>query len=79
LVIEHGGSLGYRGTVRGGRIGPLEWERLDERRASRIRHTLRNGGLSIGETAWPTIQDPMVDAMRRLIDALKPFVRGASA
>lgn len=59
--------------------GQLEWERLDERRASRIRHTLHNGGLSVGEAAWPNVQEPMVDAMRRLVDALKPFVRGAGA
>ena len=57
--------------------GQLEWERLDERRASRIRCTLHNGGLSVGETAWPKVQDSMIDAMRRLVDALKPFVRGA--
>ena len=56
---------------------PLEWERLDERRASRIRCTLHNGGLSAGENAWPRIWDPMIDAMRRLVDAIKPFIRGA--
>lgn len=57
----------------------LEWQRLDERRASRIRHTLRNGGLSVGESGWPVVWDPMIDAMRRLVDALKPFVRNAGA
>lgn len=57
--------------------GPLEWERLDERRASRIRCTLHNGGLSVGEAAWPKVQEPMIDAMRRLVDALKPFVKTA--
>jgi len=59
--------------------GQLEWERLDERRASRIRCTLHNGGLSVGEESWQKVQDPMIDAMRRLVDALKPFVRGAGA
>lgn len=59
--------------------GQLEWERLDERRASRIRCTLHNGGLSAGEAAWPKVQAAMIDAMRRLVDALKPFVRGAGA
>ncbi len=57
--------------------GPLEWERLDERRASRIRYTLHNGGLSVGEANWPKVWAPMVDAMRRLVDALKPHVRDA--
>lgn len=59
--------------------GPLEWERLDERRACRIRHTLHNGGLSVGEAEWGKVQEPMIDAMRRLVEALKPFVRGAGA
>jgi hypothetical protein len=59
--------------------GPLEWERLDERRASRICCTLHNGGLSVGEASWPGVQEPMIDAMRRLVGALKPFVRGAGA
>jgi hypothetical protein len=46
---------------------------------SRIRHTLHNGGLSVGENEWTKVQDPMIDAMRRLGDALKPFIRGAGA
>lgn len=57
--------------------GTLEWERLDERRASRIRYTQSLGGLSAGESEWPKIWDPLIDAMRRLVDALKPHVRKA--
>jgi len=57
--------------------GPLEWQRLDERRASRIRCTLHHGGLSVGEASWPKIQEPMIDAMRRLVEALKPFVKNS--
>lgn len=57
----------------------LEWERLGERRASRIRYTQRLSGLSVGESEWPKIWDPLIDAMRRLVDALKPHVRNAGA
>jgi len=57
----------------------LEWDRLDDRRACRIRHTLHNGGLSIGESEWTKVQLPMIDAMKRLVEAIKPFIRGAGA
>lgn len=57
--------------------GPLEWDRLDERRACRVRHTQRLGGLSSGEAEWPKIWDPLIDSMRRLVDAFKPHVRTA--
>ena len=57
--------------------GTLEWKRLEERRACRIRCIQRLGGLSAGESEWPKIWDPLIDAMRRLVDALKPHVRTA--
>ncbi len=50
--------------------GQLEWERLDERRASRIRMRFTNGGLAEPET-WPTLQEQMIDAMIRLDKALR--------
>jgi hypothetical protein len=59
--------------------GTLEWDRLDERRACRIRYTQHLGGLSVGESEWPKIWDPLIDAMRRLVNALKPHVRSAGA
>lgn len=53
---------------------PLVWERLDARRASRVRYVLEAGGLGDGEDRWPAIQDAMVDAMDRLARALKPHI-----
>ena len=57
----------------------LDWERLDERRACRVRHVLNLGGLSNGEDRWPTIQEGMIDAMARLAKALKPHLSGAGS
>lgn len=53
---------------------PLEWERLDNKRASRIRNTLTVGGWKDPER-WPDIQAATVDAMVRLERALKPHVQ----
>jgi len=35
--------------------GKLEWERLDEKRACRIRHAIEEGGLTSGEDQWPKL------------------------
>ncbi len=51
--------------------GPLEWSRLDEKRASRIGKHIPGGGLTQPDT-WPTLQDQMIDAMIRLDRALRP-------
>lgn len=59
--------------------GPLEWERLDKRRACRVRHVIEEGGLISGEEHWPKIQDAMIDAMERLAKALKPYLPAAGA
>ncbi len=50
--------------------GPLEWERLDDKRASRIRKRFTDGGLADPET-WPRLQDEMIDAMIKLDRALR--------
>lgn len=53
--------------------GPLSWERLDDKRAARVRSVLKEGGL-IDEAKWPGIQDAMISAMDRLSKAVKPFL-----
>jgi hypothetical protein len=54
--------------------GPLEWQRLDHRRASRIKiPDIEGGGLPERES-WPKLHVAMVDAMVRLRNALKPFI-----
>ncbi len=49
---------------------PLLWQRLDAKRASRIRLSIDSGGLSYPES-WPSLQDRMVDAMTRFEPALR--------
>ncbi|MFA6173862.1 MAG: DUF4268 domain-containing protein [Kiritimatiellales bacterium] len=52
--------------------GTLSWERLDTKRASRIKHVVERGGYRSPELLWPEIQSEMVDTMTRLEAALKP-------
>lgn len=52
--------------------GTLHWERLDTKRASRIKHIVSLGGYRSPESEWPAIQADMVDAMSRLEAALLP-------
>lgn len=54
---------------------PLSWERLDDRRASRIRFFIEKGGLRDDETNWPFIQDAMIDAMDRLSKAFTRHIQ----
>jgi hypothetical protein len=50
----------------------LSWERLDTKRACRIKHIVERGGYRSPEQDWPEIQAEMVDAMIRLEAALRP-------
>ncbi|MFN4243928.1 MAG: DUF4268 domain-containing protein [Tepidisphaerales bacterium] len=54
---------------------PLEWQRLEERRACRIRKKLTIGGWRDDPAKWPEVYAAMVDAMIRLEKALKPHVQ----
>lgn len=53
---------------------PLDWQRLDHRRASRIRYLVEGSGLT-DQDQWPQLHEKLVDAMIRLHAALQPFVR----
>ena len=52
---------------------PLEWQRLDERRACRIKSVVE-GGYRSPESDWPNIQVALVDRMTALEKALRPFL-----
>lgn len=52
---------------------PLDWQRLDNRKASRISYVISGGGL-LDQARWPEIQDKMIAAMLRLEQAFKPQI-----
>lgn len=52
----------------------LSWQRLDGKRACRIRFTLA-GGYRSPEESWPELQDRVAQAMERLDRALKPHLK----
>jgi hypothetical protein len=54
--------------------GELEWQRLDNKRACRIRKSFELGGWKDPNT-WDAVVPPMVDAMTRLEKALKPHIQ----
>jgi hypothetical protein len=58
--------------------GPLEWQRLDGKRATRIRKTVTTGGYRNNEAQWPSIHKSMVDAMIALEAALSPELKSAT-
>lgn len=54
--------------------GKLEWERLDNKRASRIKIEGTEGGYRSPKEKWVEIQNIMINNMVNLEKALKPFV-----
>jgi len=57
---------------------PLEWQRLEGRRACRIKSEIELGGCR-DEAKWPAIQNAMIDAMIRLENALRPHIDALKA
>jgi len=53
----------------------LSWERLDGKRACRIRHTETGGGYRSPEDNWPTLQDAIIKDMDRLEKAVRPYLK----
>ena len=54
---------------------PLSWERLEGKRACRIRHTQTGGGYRSPEDQWPAIQDAAIKDMDHLEKALRPHLK----
>lgn len=55
-------------------VGSLSWERLEGKRACRIRATVP-GGYRNPEEDWRAIHDRLTDAMNRLVGAIQPHLR----
>lgn len=55
--------------------GPLSWERLEGKRACRIRYTQLGGGYRSPEDRWPELQDGIISAMSKLEQALRPYLK----
>lgn len=51
---------------------PLSWERLDEKRACRIKYEIESGGYRSPEPQWHAVQTEMVEAMTKLEAGLRP-------
>jgi hypothetical protein len=54
--------------------GPLEWERLEGKRACRIKKIITEGGY-LDEGNWPKIHEAMVDAMIRFQKVISPHIQ----
>lgn len=55
--------------------GSLSWQRLEGKRACRIRHTQSGGGYRSPEDQWPALQDAIIRDMDRLDKALRPYLK----
>jgi hypothetical protein len=64
-----------RGSVEQAFGDALIWDRLDTKRACRIKYRLRAGGYRSPEDEWKAIHSGMVDAMTRLERAILPAIR----
>jgi len=50
---------------------PLDWQKLEEKRACRIRYIIEGSGLQ-EESKWADLQDKMIEAMLKLQNAFQP-------
>jgi hypothetical protein len=55
--------------------GPLSWERLEYKRAARIKALIKAEPFSEDESSWPPIQGAMIDGMSKLSKALMPHIQ----
>ena len=53
--------------------GRFDWRRLDGKKSSRISAPVE-GGSVLDEATWPSLQEAMVEAMRRMESAVRPVI-----
>jgi len=66
--------IAHRSEIEGAFASPLTWQRLDNKRACRIRFVIGNGGYRSPEEEWPQVQDEVILAMDRLEKAVRPLL-----
>ena len=52
---------------------PLDWQKLDNKQACRVRYVFAGGGL-IDKEKWPELQMQMIDGMVNLQKAIQPVI-----
>ena len=67
--------FGHRAEIDAAFGEALSWERLEGKRACRIRHTQSGGGYRSPEDLWPDLQDAIIKDMDRLEKALRPHLK----
>lgn len=70
--------LEHRSQIEAEFGGPLSWERLDGKRASRIRFGELSGGVCSPREDWPKIRTNMIKSMVRFEKALEPHLSKAT-
>ncbi|MEI6280275.1 MAG: DUF4268 domain-containing protein [Verrucomicrobiae bacterium] len=55
--------------------GPLSWERLESKRACRIKYYQSGGGYRSPEEQWPTMQETIIKHMDLLEKSLRPHLK----
>jgi hypothetical protein len=55
--------------------GPLNWQRLEGKRACRINYIRKGGGYRSPEEQWPEIQDSIIQSMIKFEKALSTFLK----
>lgn len=65
----------HKGEIEKSFGGTLSWERLEGKRACRIRYLQPGGGYRSPEEDWPRIQDGIINVMDRLEKALRPYLK----
>lgn len=69
----------YKNEIEAAFGGSLEWERLEGKRACRIRYRYSGGGYRSEEEEWPEIQLHIIKAMTRFEAAMRPYIKKLKA
>lgn len=68
--------LRHKAKIEAAVRSPMVWDRLDGKRACRIKLPLDGGGFRMPDDQWPKAQDEAIQAMDRLEKALRPYLAG---